>query len=89
MNNRPAPVTTRSKAVEVVTTIARTTGEESYTVWSRIYNRLQQLYGVNLASHPRTAGESLISVAERYGYVEEVYNITLAEWLFSQTSEVE
>lgn len=86
MKTCSTPATTRTKAVQVVATIASETGEKSYRIWSRVYSRLELLYGVNLVSHPRQGGESLISVAERYGYIEEVYSITLAEWLFSQTT---
>lgn len=87
MNTVTTHTTTRSKAVGVVATIAQTTGEQSHLVWSRVYTRLQLLYGVNLASHPRQGGESLLSVAERFGYIEKVYAVVLAEWLFSQTNE--
>ncbi|MCX6218344.1 hypothetical protein [Spirosoma sp.] len=81
------PTTTRAKAVTVVTTISQTTGEARYRVWHRVYSRLQLLYGVNLNAHPRQAGESLISVAERFGYIEELYAVVLAEWIFSEAVE--
>jgi hypothetical protein len=87
MNSATAQVTTRTKAVQVVSTIADETGEPSSHIWHRDYSRQQLLYGTNLASHPRQGGESLLSVAERFGYIEETYSIVLAEWLFSQTNQ--
>lgn len=83
MNTLLTQATTRTKAVQVVATIA---SDKNYQIWSRVYNRLQLSHNINLSGYLRQGGESLLSVAERYGYLEQVYQAVLTEWLFSQTA---
>ncbi len=81
----PVPATTlRLRANELVDQISRDTGEARHVIWQRIYKRLHFLYGVLIGQQPRQRGESLLQVAERIGYLEQTYAITLAEQLYSQ-----
>ena len=81
------PVCYRSKTNQLVTAVAVGSGEAPALVFERIYARLLLLYGVDVYTYPRTSGESLLQVAERYDLLDKVYAIAYAEHLYQQQDE--
>ncbi|WP_020603258.1 Rha family transcriptional regulator [Spirosoma spitsbergense] len=53
-------------------------------VYSYLYKRLFEVYGVNAHRLMRTSGESVIDSIERYGHLDKVYSLIMAELAYNE-----
>lgn len=54
-------------------------GVSQSETYNYLYKRLLDVYGVNVYRLMRTGGESLIDALERYGHLDRVYSLIMAE----------
>jgi len=80
-------VTVRAQTSQLVTSVSIQNGEAHQDVLARIYARLQYHYGVDLSAFPRSKGEDLLTIAERFDHIDKVYGFALAD-LFQTEKEV-
>ncbi|WP_128547180.1 antA/AntB antirepressor family protein [Larkinella soli] len=53
-----------------------------HEAWNWLYDRLYQLYRVNIRGYRRQPGVSLLEVAERHGHLEKLYGIIMSELFY-------
>lgn len=72
----------RAQSSYIVALIAVVTGESQAVIWQRLYARLETAFGIRIHAYPRERGETLLSVAQRNGLLNELYAIAYAEHLY-------
>ncbi|MBO0947242.1 antA/AntB antirepressor family protein [Fibrella forsythiae] len=78
---RNAPL--RAQVNQQVNAYCERFGAQQSETYRYLYNRLQTVYGLNVYMLTRRSGESLLDAVERYGYLDRLYALIMAELAYT------
>ncbi|WP_128547209.1 antA/AntB antirepressor family protein [Larkinella soli] len=78
----PPPSTSREEINKLINDYCGERDIPQHEAWNWLYDRLYQLYRVNIRGYRRQPGVSLLEVAERHGHLEKLYGIIMSELFY-------
>jgi len=78
------PAVSRQQLHELVDAYCHQQAVDPKEVWDWLYRRLFEQYRINVRGYYRPPGVSLLEVTERFGHLEKLYGIAMAELNYDQ-----